>query len=274
VIPARVAPDRPVVVSLSSIPPRFRKLGRVPGSLCRQKLRPSRIVLVIPRHYRRFPDWDGHLPEVPEGVEVLRVEDDLGPATKVLPVARTLRGTATDLAYCDDDVELPAHWLRALRRVSRDRPGMAVTATGFDLSSLAGHPRRPHDLPRAIWLTPQSPPDPGRQKRAHIETAGFADIAMGRGGVLVRPGWFPDAAFDIPRCAWPVDDIWLSGWLAAQDIPVWVDPIVPVPMLLPLAHNASPLLHAVIDGQDRSAANQATVAWWRAHGIWKLPARH
>lgn len=263
---------RPVVVSLTSIPPRFAMLGRVLTALRDQKLRPARIVLTIPRHYRRFPDWDGNPPAVPEGVELMRVDDDLGPATKVLPMARALRGTAADLAYCDDDVEVSGHWLRAMRRVSGERPGMAVAALGFDLAMPAGQGRRPEEGPRAIWLTSASPPDPQRQRRAHIETAGFADIAMGRGGVMVRPDWFPDAAFDIPACAWAVDDIWLSGWLAAQGIRVWVDPIVPVPLLLPSAHAASPLLHAVIDGQDRSAANSAAAAWWRSRGVWQPAA--
>lgn len=261
--------DRPIVVSLSSIPPRFGGLPRVLTSLVTQKLAPARIIVTIPRSFRRFPDWDGTLPEVPAGVEILRVDHDLGPATKVLPVARMLRGQDVDLVFCDDDAELPGHWLRAMRHVARDRPGFCIAAMGFDLITLLTAPRPPERLPRVKWLSSASPPDPERQRRAILESAGFADIAMGHGGVMVRPDWFPDAAFDVPPVVWAVDDIWLSGWLEVQGIPVWADPRIPVPQDLRLA---DALEAAVIEGHDRNAANRAGTAWWRARaGIWPIP---
>ncbi len=265
-----MADDRPVVVSLTSIPPRFPHLGRVLASLLAQKLAPARIVLVIPRAYRRFPGWDGRLPAVPPGVEILRTDADLGPASKVLPMARALRGQAVDLAYCDDDVRLAGHWLRALRRVARDRPGCAIAAAGYDLVRSAV-PQDPGGLPQVRRLTAASPPDPARQPGAWIETAGLAQVAMGHGGVLVRPEWFPDAAFDIPEDAWPVDDIWLSGWLALQGLRIWVDPIVPMPQTLPAVHGTAPLLTARVGGRKRAASNRAAVDAWRARGIWPLP---
>ena len=39
-----------------------------------------------------FVQPGGGLPEVPEGVRIVRVEEDLGPATKVLPAAQAWRG--------------------------------------------------------------------------------------------------------------------------------------------------------------------------------------
>jgi hypothetical protein len=71
------------VISLSAIPPRFAHLGPVLDSLLRQRPRAEAVLLYIPKSYRRFPEWDGALPDVPEGVEIRRVEEDLGPATKL-----------------------------------------------------------------------------------------------------------------------------------------------------------------------------------------------
>jgi hypothetical protein len=261
---------RPIIVSLTAIPPRFAHLGPTLASLLAQRLAPERIIVTIPRAYRRFPDWDGRLPDLPAGVELLRCDVDLGPATKVLPVARMLRGQVVDLVFCDDDVEYPGHWLRAMRRVSDERPGTCVAAMGFDLVTLLDAPRPPERLPRARRIGPQTPADMQRQRRAMFEAGGFADIAMGHGGVMVRPDWFPDAAWDIPPVVWAVDDIWLSGWLEAQGIGIWVDPLIPIPRNLGLD---DALEVAVIEGHDRNAANRAGTAWWRAHaGIWPIPA--
>ena len=76
------------VITLSTIPPRFAGIGPALRSLVAQRSRPEAVELYIPRSYRRFPDWGGGLPEVPEGVRIVRVDEDLGPATKILPAAR------------------------------------------------------------------------------------------------------------------------------------------------------------------------------------------
>jgi len=56
-------------------------------------------------------------------------------------------------------------------------------------------------------------------------TTGFADIAMGFAGVLIDPEWLSGPGFDPPDIAWPVDDIWLSGHLARQNIAISIAPI-------------------------------------------------
>lgn len=73
-----------LVVSLSSIPPRFDKLEPVLNALLAQTAKIDEIRLYLPKTYRRFPDYDGSLPDVPRGVRIMRPNDDLGPASKVL----------------------------------------------------------------------------------------------------------------------------------------------------------------------------------------------
>lgn len=59
---------------------------------------------------------------MPAGVAILRVEDDLGPATKALYAARDLRGQAVDIVYGDDDHHYLPDWSqRCWRRGRRIR---------------------------------------------------------------------------------------------------------------------------------------------------------
>ncbi len=87
------------IISLTAIPPRFADLGLTLHSLLRQKSRPEAVELWIPHSYRRFPQWGGGLPDVPEGVTLRRVDVDYGPATKVLPALRERRGQAVEILY-------------------------------------------------------------------------------------------------------------------------------------------------------------------------------
>lgn len=175
-----------VVISLTSVPPRFATLPRVLRALLAQGA--GRVILTVPRQYWRFPG-DVHLPTLPDGVDLLRPEQDLGPATKVIPAARALRGQGATLVYCDDDWIYGPGWLDALLNV----PGDVAAGAAFPVARLkrAGHGK---------------------------------DVVQGFAGVRIRPELLPESAFDIPPEAFAVDDIWLSGHYAAQGAAVTVCP--------------------------------------------------
>ena len=92
----------PLVISLTSIPPRFGQLPRVIAALRAQTAR-ARILLVLPSRYRRFPGH--HAPPPLEGVEILRPDQDPGPIAKLALATQQARGGGQDchLLYCDDD---------------------------------------------------------------------------------------------------------------------------------------------------------------------------
>ena len=71
-------PER-VVVSLSSIPPRFDNLRPTLDSLLAQDRPADAALLWVPRAYRRFPGGDGRLPEVLDGVTILRCDQGCRP---------------------------------------------------------------------------------------------------------------------------------------------------------------------------------------------------
>ncbi len=289
------------VVSLSTIPPRFAHIGATLRSLLNQSVRPDRIELWIPRTYRRFPTHPFTLPDVPDGVTIEVTDEDLGPATKILPCARKYRGTDTRIVYVDDDRHYWQDWLKSLLAPSIDRPGEAIAAVGHDLigivktrtrlewvrRTIGPDEKRPRvkrhrarrgglrNLPRNIpyWVGREFKFRVlGKPPRYTIESSGYADIAEGYGGVLVRPDFYDDAAFAIPPVLWAVDDQWLSGCLARKKIPIWIDEKSQIPTgshrYAPI-NNIAPLYRARLDGHNRGEAVTAAIEHFREHyGVW------
>lgn len=272
------------IISLSTIPPRFHAIAPTLISLLSQRGPIDEIRLYVPRRYRRFPDYDGAAPSVPDGITVVRTEDDLGPASKVLFAAREFRGTGASILFCDDDRLFGPNWAAELFDAQRERPGECVALIGKQLPPdlRSKSPRLPiarravssldlgyrlAKLRRAalsVLGAAQQPP----LSRRHIRKSGYADILQGVGGAVIRPDFFDDRAYDIPAVLWSVDDYWLSGMLARRDIPIWL----PQNLLRPLAAATSSidaLEHSVNDGSGRLDANRQCIEYLKAHfGIW------
>lgn len=276
------------VISLSTIPPRFDKLGPGLRSLLAQTSRPEAVELYIPRSYRRFPKWSGALPEVPEGVTIVRVDEDMGPATKVLPAARAKLGQDVEIIYVDDDRIFAKDWASTCLALRRAHRGVAICGAGFTIETRYGYRYPDAPLPRAV-------PAPRRRdnlwfqlKRAlrsllpmsrnggvlkpyfhHFQAAGYVDIAEGYGGVMIRPEFLDDDAWQIPSVAWSVDDIWLSGMMAKKGIRIWAEPaLYRVHEIMDVSRHY-PLYAAVIEGADRIQANRASIEHMReTYGIW------
>ncbi|PJI92823.1 hypothetical protein BC777_1685 [Yoonia maricola] len=270
------------IVSLTAIPPRFKHFGPTLESLLQQTAKIDEIRLYIPRHYRRFPDYDGTLPEVPKGIRIMQVSDDLGPASKVLFAAKELRGIDCDLIYCDDDRLYHADQFsrmiaegRKLDRMciavsTRDVEGLNETAENRLFPRAVRYRKNMHyRLKRVLQFT--SRPFGGQQTkptRPVNAVAGYADIARGFGAVLVRPDFFDDVAFDIPDVLWSVDDIWLSGQMARLNVPIWAMANMAGPGMAD-GEDVSSLLDSVIDGANRQEADQACVRYMQdTYGIW------
>ncbi len=277
------------VISLSTIPPRFADVGATLQSLVRQKSRPEAVELYIPRSYRRFPEWGGALPEVPEGVTIVRVEDDLGPATKILPAVRAYQGQDIDLLYVDDDNHYAPDWAARFLKVRRQRPNAVLCAVGLPIEKVGRPWRATAPLPRAVHapgavhqfgfhvrrlvavLAPK--PDQSapklRQWYRKIDRSGYVDIAEGFSGVALRPEFLDDAVYKIPPVLWAVDDIWISGHLARRGVPIWADKSLNRAREFADVYHSNALYKAVIDGADRAQANLACVDYMRAtYGIW------
>lgn len=273
-----------LVVSLSTIPTRFDKLEPVLLALVHQAASIDEIRLYVPKHYRRFPDYDGTLPTVPKGIRVIQPEDDLGPATKVLFAAQDLRGEDCDIIYCDDDRVYPKTWFARLLQQRAGRLDHCVAASTIQLDRFGfalTKPRQPRPRiqafnPERTWALLRRKVKqftaganirkPGRNR--FVVKSGYAEIAEGCGGVLVRPDFFDDTAFDIPPVLWSVDDFWLSGQMARRNVPILAASRF---RTAPLADHTTvdALYDTVLDGAGRHEANSACVDYMRkTYGIW------
>lgn len=281
------------IISLSSIPPRFGEIATTLRSLLDQTVRPERVVLYLNRHYRRFPDWDGQPPKVPEGVEIRWVDQDWGPATKVLPAARDFKGQDVEILFCDDDQVYSPVLAERLLLARQAHPNDAVAVSGMqDYAPLTGR-RRNHTLrPRRlflwrvtniawrtrVWWRKLSSRLSGK---AFVKLAprtvlrpGYADGFEGWMGVMVRPEFFPEEAFDVPDFAWPVDDVWLSGHLMRNGHGAWIIGGFREPVLKPsskLSHCDENALHrSEFEGSDRHVSNAEVARYFQeTYGIWQ-----
>ncbi|MDS1135969.1 glycosyltransferase family A protein [Nitratireductor indicus] len=267
----------PTVVSLSAIPPRFSSLRPTLRSLLAQNLPVDEVRLYIPERYRRFPEWNGTLPEVPAGVIIHRTPADLGPATKLLPVLRDLEGQAVDVLVCDDDKLYHPGWHGRFKRAREQHPDACIVEVGETFPDIADTMRPADRLPRARWR----PKDwryrlirlltLGRYKPNAFESSGFVDQISGYGGVMVRPGWLGPEAWDIPTVLWTVDDPWISGHLERAGIPIWLNASNKLPKDAGTGR-ISALLYHVEEGCGRVEADLAAIEYFRqTYGIW-LPA--
>lgn len=275
-----------VIVTLSSIPPRFGKLEPTLNCLLAQTAQIDRILLYIPERYRRFPDWDGTLPEVPEGVEIRRVPEDIGPATKVLFAAQEFRGQDVDLLLCDDDRRYKPHWAQAFLDARAAHPDAAIAIAGFEADRYGQSSMKDRPQPRAqrrsrmmdlrfqaqmVWeylFPPVERKYLREPTRVLFRESGYVDCFEGFGGALVKPDFFDDSAFDIPDVVWAVDDVWLSGCLARKGVPIWALADQHDTQHTP-AGVYDALHRATIQGADRDAANKACIAYFRdTFGVW------
>ena len=274
-----------LIISLSSIPARFDKIGPVLESLVAQTVA-DRIYLYIPNTYRRFPDWDGSLPKVPEKVKIRRTDDDLGPATKILCAAREFRDHDVDILFCDDDHIYAPGWAQSFVDLKLRHPGCVIAQGGWQASAYAEstgvrdlEPRakrrwRVTDIGfqlRYLWQDFRAGAGRGEltaPPRRVFKRSGYVDVFEGYAGVLVQPDMFDDGFYDIPSVLWGVDDVWLSGCMAVRGIAIWLRGGILDPRQAEAERHA-PLAKSVIDGADRRTANCKGVQYFQTtHGIW------
>ncbi|MDO8837369.1 MAG: glycosyltransferase family 2 protein [Parvibaculum sp.] len=252
------------IISLTSIPSRFDGLGPILESLVAQNV--DEVRLYIPNRYLRFADWNGSLPDVPEGVTICRTEDDLGLATKILPACRDFWGQDAQILFCDDDCLVEKGWADRLFRIQGRRPSDAVAVyvrpvEGYVPNRVKTPGIRAWQLPikydvpfRLSRLLSKFVGTPTLRRRPFV-IPGYGEIFFGVAGVVVRPEFFDEATFDIPPVAWPVDDIWLSANLARLNVRIYCPWMVALPISSYLADQDS-LQESEFEGKKRQELNR------------------
>ena len=154
-----------VIVSLTSTPPRFPNLAPILKALCDQAC--HEVWLNIPRKYKRWPDWDGHIPkelyEVSPKIRINTDCEDFGPATKF--IAPSLKLLPEDLiVYLDDDTAYDPRLVTNLLKWQRTDPGSAWGLSGFTFENYFR----------------------GNYPRQHGQSV---DVLEGYGAVIVKAEW-------------------------------------------------------------------------------------
>jgi hypothetical protein len=261
--------NQKVILSLSTIPPRFGMLGMSLNSLINQKRKADEIHVYIPKNYKRFPEHNFCIPDVPEGVSVKIIDHDYGPATKALPCAKAYRGTNTRIIYGDDDRFADTSWLDNMLKCSDERPEDVIVSSGMTLQNYGLMLKNQNFLPRAkrakvkydfeylarrlVQKFFETTTSKSRIKpaRCNYSSSGYVDIALGVGGVSVRADFFDESFFEIPEILWPEDDIWLSGNYLRQGRGIWASNKIRFPVDSG-ASNTSGLAFSIINGKDRN----------------------
>lgn len=276
-----------LVVSLSTIPPRFENLGATLSCLQNQTAKIDEIRVYVPKKYRRFPDYDGALPHVPAGVRIVQPEEDLGPASKVLFAAEDLRGTDTDIIFCDDDRSYTPDWFARMLKARKGHNDRCIATATLDRSLKArGISNIADTLPNPKPALPKkgfsyrlkrlgqfarefkTGVKEAKPFRPNYAKAGYACIAEGFGAVLVKPDFLDNLAYDIPDVLWSVDDVWLSGHMARKGVPIWQAAGFRYPEINDSSENM-PLYQAVLDGANRDEANASCIKYMQdTYGVW------
>lgn len=177
-----------------------------------------------------------------------RIDEDLGPATKVLPTVGRWVGTNTDIVYCDDDQVYGRHWLARLIEARRQRPDDAICEQGTDFAGRVAFRRQPRAEPnvgrgKTLGYRLKCALMLGLAKPAvyNFRRDGYVDVMFGFGGVCVRPAFFAPLAWQIPKLMWTEDDLWLSGMMEVNSVGIWLNATGPRPTSDRRASNESPL---------------------------------
>ncbi len=268
-----------LIISLTTIPPRMDKIAPTLRDLLQQSADVKEIRLYIPRSYKRFDFTPDDIPALPEGITLCLVDEDLGPATKILPAARDFQGQDVEILFCDDDQPYDSGWAQRFLDARKLQPGCCIVANGYDLE------HRPAGAQYYIERD-QAPRAKKRIKgvgyrlfrlatllqvkpRPFLED-GYVDILEGFRGVMIRPEFIPPEAFDIPDILWTVDDPWLSGHLTRNGVPIWLYADAP-PWQQPYkAHFSDRLGAFVYKDHGRLEADTAVIEYFRnTYGIWQ-----
>ena len=197
----------PVVVSMTTFPPRFAKIGMVIKSLLCQDYKPDRIVIYLDGK-TTYED----LTEEMKGFEKYGVEYRFH--NEILLKSHSKYFFAMQefpeaiIVTTDDDVIVPRDWLSSLMDTYQKYPG-AVCSRRVHLMRYDEKGFLPYNHWYDQWR--------GIKKPSHLL------IATGVGGVLYPPHCLPAEAFDeqrIRELALNADDIWLKCWEVMGNIPV------------------------------------------------------
>lgn len=258
------AGEKRVVVSLTTIPDRIQDIKYTIVSLIKQTVKPDEIALNIP--YRTLKGKEYQIPPQLERLPLLkiyRLEEDLGPATKLLPTLKR-EHPDTQIIVADDDVVYSPMFIEKLKEASDRYPENAVTTFGKKLRYRGQNEPPEYGGVHAAWFKP-----------LHLGSMGKSDYVMGVYGFVVKPRFFDEDIFHFedkpPETIW-VDDMHISGQLSLRGI----DIITPTPNinLIPLPILKQQRSAGLFNTRNNSGRNDnIVIKYYWERGAFRKPIR-
>lgn len=209
-IKPRVESRYRVIITFTTIPDRIEQIKPTINSILSQSQKVDQIRINIPLKSSKgkeyiIPEWLKNC----ENIEIVRVPEDLGPSTKLLPTVLE-EDPNTRVIVIDDDVIYGEDTIKVLVDCFEEKDGHeAITIFGTRVGE---------KLSMATLRYAQ-----GNR---------YVDIMHGHGGYIVTPKMIPNKVFDYkgressgdlpPKEAFYVDDNWVSGWLRANQVKIWM----------------------------------------------------
>ena len=206
----------------------FKHIDKTLESLLIQDIQVDKIILYLPKYYKRFNITLDQLPSVPDGVTARFSDIDYGPATKILPAIKDFSDQEVRIIFCDDDRIYPNNFVSTLVTASKRRPNDVIALEGRDIKDISKFNWQGKSFPRSTIINKnflyrlKRALSFGIWKPKKNSQSGYADTFAGFGGVLVYPKFFNNSFFQIPEECWMNDDIWISGQLELNGIKIWV----------------------------------------------------
>ena len=211
----KLSGERPVVVSLTSYPPRIGTIHHTLRSIFGQTRLPDKVVLYLAKS--DFPNREADLPQTLTSLlwrdfEIRWVDDDLMPHKKYFWAFRDFSDAL--VVTIDDDLIYREAMIDELVAAHRAHPDSIVASRTHLIMFNEDGTLKPYD--QWIYEAPHFHP-------------GLADIPSMRllattgAGTLFDPALIPQAAFDaevIRRCCLAADDIWLKVVEVSAGVPV------------------------------------------------------
>lgn len=211
----KLSGERPVVVSLTSYPPRIGTIHHTLRSIFGQTRLPDKVVLYLAKS--DFPNREADLPQTLTSLlwrdfEIRWVDDDLMPHKKYFWAFRDFSDAL--VVTIDDDLIYREAMIGELVAAHRAHPDSIVASRTHLIMFNEDGTLRPYD--QWIYEAPHFHPGlAGVPSMRLLATTGA--------GTLFDPALIPAAAFDadvIRRCCLAADDIWLKVVEVSAGVPV------------------------------------------------------
>ncbi|WP_420577809.1 hypothetical protein [Ekhidna sp.] len=209
------------VVSMSVLPSRFKGLLPTINSLTDQSVLPEKIMINLPRFFKRDKteyEIPNYIIEHPL-IEINWIENDLGPATKLLPTIDFYEHNPDRLIIVVDDDQIYSHQMvENYVKHEKQLPDAAMTLSGWTVPETLDHAYKEQRYGGIVRFY---------RRDNSVEEPVRVDCLQGAASFAVKPKFFDRTIFDFdnaPKEAFFVDDIWVSGNLAKIKTPVYVIP--------------------------------------------------